>query len=278
LSLASRTGLLDLQTQDWWPDALAWLDLPSGVMPRLVRAGTPIGRVRAGLLPGADGAVLTIGGHDHLCAAVGAGATGPDDVLNSCGTATALVRGVAGGLDSAAVERMVSAGIAVQVHVLEGQQALVTGVLEGFALRRFLRLLGVEEAERATLDQQAALVSASTLRVDGIDAPAARLTGIDQEVTPARVWRAALDAVERRLADLLNVMVREAGPHQRVVVVGGWARNPGVRAAKRAFLGPCVYADVDEAGVHGAALLAGLAAGVYPSVDAWPCVPMETPD
>ena len=108
--------------------------------------------------------------------------------------------------------------------------------------------------------------------MDGIEAPVATLTGIDADVTPARVWRAALDAVERRLAELLEVMVREAGPHRRLIVVGGWARNPAVRAAKQAFLGPCVYAQVDEAGVRGAALFAGLAAGVFADVAAFPSV------
>ena len=241
-------------------------------MPRLVQAGTPIGQVRPGLLPGADGAVLTIAGHDHLVAAVGAGATQLNDVLNSCGTAVALVRGVNGPLDGAAIERMVAAGISVGTHVLDGQQALLTGFVEGLALRRFLRLLGVDDTERAALDQRAAEVSTEPLRVDGIEAPVATLTGIDADVTPARVWRAALDAVERRLAELLEVMVREAGPHRRLIVVGGWARNPAVRAAKQAFLGPCVYAQVDEAGVRGAALFAGLAAGVFADVAAFPSV------
>ena len=41
------------------------------------------------------GAVLAVGGHDHLSAAVGAGATGEGDVLVTWGTAQAFIRAVA---------------------------------------------------------------------------------------------------------------------------------------------------------------------------------------
>jgi len=59
----------------------------------------------------------------------------------------------------------------------------------------------------------------------------------------------------------MAVMVHEVGSHQRVIVVG-WVRSPAVQASQRAFLGPCVYADVDEAGVRrrGAA---GRTSGLY---------------
>jgi glycerol kinase len=57
-------------------------------------------------LPQARGAVLAVGGHDHLSAAVGAGAVGEGDVLDSWGTAEALVRAVAP-LDREAVEQAV---------------------------------------------------------------------------------------------------------------------------------------------------------------------------
>jgi sugar (pentulose or hexulose) kinase len=292
LSLASRTGFLDQRSQDWWPAAFEWLGVQPRLMPGLVRAGTGIGRVRAGLLPGADGAAIAIAGHDHLCAAVGSGATAPGDVLDSCGTALALVRGAArplsgadkalsgaaSTLSGAAIERLVASGISVGTHVLDDQQALLTGFAEGPALLSFLRLLGVDEADHAALDLQAAAIDAGQLRVEGIDQPGPSLVGISSDASPARVWRAALDAVERRTLELLHVMDREVGRHRRVIVVGGWARNPAVQAAKRQILGPCLYADVEEAGVRGAAQLAGRAAGIVPDLAAWAFLPDSTPD
>jgi glycerol kinase len=54
-----------------------------------------------------------------------------------------------------------------------------------------------------------------------------------------------------------------AGPHEALVVTGGWARSHALLEVKRGVLGPLRTPAVTEAGARGAALLAGLAAGVY---------------
>ena len=91
-SLASRTGWLDLHARGWWDEALAW----SGAA-AVAAAGRSRSRARRPARSGATlararGAVLAIAGHDHLSAAVGAGAVGAGDVLDSCGTAETLIR------------------------------------------------------------------------------------------------------------------------------------------------------------------------------------------
>ena len=94
-SLASRTGWLRLAERSWWSDTLDWSGATESLMPPLVTAGTPLGRVSADAgLPRLAGAVLTLAGHDHQAAVIGAGADGPGDELDSCGTAEALVRTV----------------------------------------------------------------------------------------------------------------------------------------------------------------------------------------
>jgi sugar (pentulose or hexulose) kinase len=77
------------------------------------------------------------------------------------------------------------------------------------------------------------------------------------------VWRAALEAVARHGADVLATIESVAGKSGRLVVTGGWARSPAVRAVKREVLGPFEEPEVQEAGARGAALIAGIAAGVY---------------
>ena len=75
-------------------------------MPPLVTAGTALGRVSADAALGRlTGAVLTVAGHDHQAAAIGADAAGVGDELDSCGTAEALVRTVVPGLDRDVVAR-----------------------------------------------------------------------------------------------------------------------------------------------------------------------------
>src|SRR5258706_697482 len=98
-SLASRTGWLRLDERDWWPEALDWSGATASLMPELVEAGTPLGAVGAQVgLSRLTGATLTVCGHDHQVAAIGAGALRAGDELDSCGSAEALVRSVAPGL------------------------------------------------------------------------------------------------------------------------------------------------------------------------------------
>ena len=93
LALACRTGWLDLARRDWWTEGLAWSGATPALLPPLVEAGTPVGQITsAEAHPRLRDAVLTVVGHDHQAAAVGVGATGEGDEVDSCGSAEAIVR------------------------------------------------------------------------------------------------------------------------------------------------------------------------------------------
>jgi sugar (pentulose or hexulose) kinase len=273
LSLASRTGFLDLESRGWWDEALEWADAPGGFLPPPVDAGTPAGRVTR-VLPEVTGAVLTVSGHDHPCGCIGAGATLPGDVFDSCGTAEALVRPVDPPTAPEAIRRAVASGVTVGWHAVPGQQGLMAGFVSGLALGRFLDLLGVPPEERGRLDAAAMSIppGAGGLVVRDVTGDLAALEGIPRSVTPGHVWRAALEAVARHAAEALSVIESVAGATGRLVVTGGWARSPAVRAVKRDVLGPFEEPMVDEAGARGAALVAGMAAGVYEGVADLPAV------
>jgi sugar (pentulose or hexulose) kinase len=268
LSLASRTGLLDLERRAWWDEARAWAGAPPGLLAELVQAGSPAGRADGARLPRLAGATLTVAGHDHLSASVGAGATRPGDLFDSSGTAEALIRAVPPPVDPADVGRLVAGNVTVGWHVLPGQHALLGASRAGLGLRRFLDLLGVDQQGRAELDRAAAAAPPGSggLAVRDVFGEAAVLEGIGANVAPALVWRAALEAVTRRAAELRALIESVAGPSRRLVLAGGWARSPAARSVKRAVLGPFEWPRVTEAGARGAALLAGVAAGRYAGI------------
>jgi sugar (pentulose or hexulose) kinase len=271
LSLSSRTGLLDLEPAAPYADALAWAALPDDLIPEVVAAGTDSGRSDGAALPGTDGAVLTVAGHDHLVAGVGVGVIASGDVLDSCGTAEALVR-VAPPQDTAARRRSAHAGVTVGWHVAQGRQALLAGVWSGLALREVLDGLGVGEAGREELSAGALAIApgeapALELELYSLDRPPVRLP----DAEPAAVWRAAIDTVAREVQTLIAHIDAVAGPHTKVVVTGGWARDAAVFDAKRR-LGAIEAPPVVEAGCRGAALLSGVAAGLYASADDLPPV------
>ncbi|MCB0038253.1 MAG: hypothetical protein KDE23_01165, partial [Caldilinea sp.] len=83
-SLASRTIMLDINGLRWEKDLLAEVGVDAGILPPLLASGTGLGAV----LPGAAaqtglpaGAIVTTGGHDHVCGAFALGVTEPGSVL-----------------------------------------------------------------------------------------------------------------------------------------------------------------------------------------------------
>ena len=271
LSLASRTGLLDLSARAPFTDALAWAGLPGDLLPDLVTAGTPAGTASAPELPECHGAVLTVAGHDHLAAGIGVGVVAPGDVLDSCGTAEALVRVVAPPLNGEQVRQSVAGGVTVGWHLAAGRQALLGSLWSGLALQEVLAELGIAEGDRAKLSSQARAADPSPLGLElhSLDRRAPQLpTG----VSPERIWRGAIDAVGAEVEAVLAHIETVAGPRRKVVVVGGWARDEAVLASKLS-LGTVEAPPVAEAGARGAALLGGVAAGLFESVDTLPPIP-----
>lgn len=271
-SLASRTGFLDVASGAWWPDAFALGDAPEDLMPEVTAAGTQAGRVGP-VLPVAEGAALAVAGHDHLCASVGAGAIAATDIFDSCGTAEAFVRAVEGPLGSEDMRTSVAGGVTVGRHVLDDKQALLGGVRSGLALQRIRSLLGVSDAHaRAGLDASALELphEPRCLKVAGVTAHRAAITGIGRNVSPGLIWRAAIEAVQEQGRAVLDTMQAAGGEWERLIASGGGLQSEAVRVIKREVLGDYEQPPVTEAGARGAALIGGVAAGLFQDVSGVP--------
>jgi sugar (pentulose or hexulose) kinase len=267
-SLASRTGFLELGSRRWWTEALDWAGASESLMPDLVTGGTPLGRVAATAAhPRLQGAVLTLAGHDHQAATIGAGVCGVGDELDSCGTAEALVRTISTGLEPLAVGALAAAGVTTGWHVLADRWCLLGGTQGGLALQRVLGLLGRTSEDVPQLDEQALLRERTRLAVEGVNEDWVGISGIGSDSRPADLWLSALEAVTAEAAAVHGAMSELAGPHRRLVVAGGWARSSGLLEIKRRSLGPFCVASESQAGARGAALLGGLAAGLYSDLD-----------
>jgi sugar (pentulose or hexulose) kinase len=191
-SLASRTGFYDLHTGTAWAPAMAWADVPETLAPPHAPAGTPLGRVAA-RLGGTAGAVLAVGGHDHAAAAVGAGAAGEGDVLDSCGTAEAILRATAP-LDPATVRRAVEDGFTVGRHALPGRFVLQGAFWSGERLQAIADRFGDgSPAFREGLEAAGATGADFLARMEALAGPRKRLV-----VTGGWSEGAAARAVKQR--------------------------------------------------------------------------------
>jgi sugar (pentulose or hexulose) kinase len=265
LSLASRTGLLDVGEARPFAGAVALLG--RNLLSEVVLAGTPAGDACHEALPASvRGAVLTVAGHDHQAAALAVGAARPGQLFNSLGSAESLARCVDGPLGPEVVGRLVGAGMTVGLGVVSGRFGVLAGLRTGLVLEEFARLLGAHDREsRLQLADEALLVAPGDVPA-GVLSPErdGRLVPglLGEGVSPAAIWA----AVVRELTDvsmaLLERVAVEVGPHEHVVVGGGWARNPAVLAEKRLRLGGLAVSTVREPGTRGAALLAGVAAEI----------------
>jgi sugar (pentulose or hexulose) kinase len=259
-SLASRTGWLNLHDRAWWSRTLAWSGLDSSALPPLVEAGTPTGVVSAAQAPSAlVGATMTVAGHDHQAAAVGAGATQVGAVLDSCGTAEAFVRTISPGLGREKVVRLAEAGVTVGWHAKPDHWCLLGGTQGGLALQRVLALLGLTHDDISALESRA--TGSSAVVVEGVDEDALSVVGVDDTTGPAEVWHAAMRAVVARGAEVNAAMSDVVGPRTRFLVAGGWAASNALLDEKRRIFGPLEVARAQEPGALGAALLAGAAVG-----------------
>ena len=283
-SLASRTGALLLAGRNWWLEGLEWAGVPADLFPSVVQAGQLVGHVteRAlqtfaasspGVAPPLErllGSALASAGHDHICVAAGTAAVGPGALLDSCGSAEALVRTVAP-LDEDGLRRVVASGLTAGWHTVPDRFSLVGGQSLGLMLGPVLRLLGVDDDALATFDRAATGTSAGPMRVVR-EGPYAvpSVTCVGPDASPAALWNAALDEAAEGAARIIKATEVEAGPADELVLTGGWAHLAGLRSRKRRVLSRARWPEVVEAGARGAALFGGCAAGLFSGPSAFP--------
>lgn len=245
-SLAARTGAYDVTQRRFLPEVIAHVLSVADLFPPVLAAGTAMGFLTSegGVAFGLpSGIPVTIAGHDHLAAGAGLGA-GPDDLLNSVGTAETLVRRLGKPPD---VERALELELAVTLWPGgDAWAVMASATRSGPVIEALAAELGVTPDDLDGLTGRAAQRWAETVR---------------------SLVRATADAAER-VAGL-------AGPHRRIVVFGGGSRSPLWLRAKAAELDvPVVRCPVAEAAARGAALAAGLGAGWWPTTAAGPTPPL----
>lgn len=264
-SLVARTGLLDQDTAQVWPDAVEVLGADAHLLPPVRTAGSVWGHGAAHLPAPLRGAVLTVAGHDHVVASMAAGALDPDQLYLSMGTAEALVRVLDTPLDGDARDRLARRGVDVVRHVLPGRSVMLAGTRSGLLMRRVLQLVGVHDAAgRAALDDAVMALDGPVpdLRVRGAanDEGVLRIEAGSDGLSPAALFAATLEHGSEVLRDVLAVMDAEVEPARRTVVAGGWADMRSVRRARSRDLPDITYADQGEQTAHGACLVAAFAA------------------
>jgi xylulokinase len=263
---ASGTGYWSAVTGSYRPDLLA------RALGRDARVPTVLGpHDLAGHVAG-DGAVLGPGSGDNAAAALGLGAM-PGDVVVSIGTS-----GVACAV-SEVPARDATGAVAGFADATGRYLPLVATLNAARVLDAACRLLGVDHAELSRLALSAPAGADGLVVVpylEGERTPVkpdstAAVHGLTLGTAdPAHLARAAVEGLLCSLADCLDALAAQGSVVRRVLLTGGGAASPAVRAIAPAVLGHPVHVPVPlEYVARGAARQAAWVLSGKPEPPAW---------
>jgi len=277
VSNASRTMLMNVRSAAWDPELLALFDIPSAVLPRIVPTSGELGVAD----PAHFGAAIPIGSAvgDQQSALFGQLCTQRGMVKCTYGTGCFMLAFT--GPDALSSSQRLLTTVAWKIGDAPLQYALEGSVFMGGAAIQWLRDgLGIirsapevnELASRVADSGGVVMVPAFT----GLGAPywdpSARgtLLGMSRGTTAAHIARATLEGIAFEVADLLAAMESDSGRKLSVLRVDGGACASDLLMQTQAdLLGLTVERPRNvETTALGAAMLAGLGAGVWSDIDA----------
>jgi len=271
---AGRTQLMHLSTLAWDEDILRTLDIPRSVLPDIASSSEIYGE-GTGVLAG-----VPIAGDlgDQHAALVGQACFEPGEAKNTYGTGCFVLLNTGPspvpsrhGLLTTVAYRL---GTAPAAYALEGSIAIAGALVQW--LRDELGLIAsapeVEQLARSVPDNGGVHIVPA---FSGLFAPHWRpdargaILGLTRGANRGHVARAALEAVAWQTREVVDAMAGDAGqPLTRLKVDGGMVGNDLLMQLQADVLGvPVVRPTVSETTALGAAYAAGLAVGVWSSLD-----------
>ena len=271
----------DMGTGRWNEEMCEEMGIPFGLLPEMVPSHQIIGTVthtaaeQTGLAPGTP---VAAGGLDAACAALGAGVIHPGETQEQGGQA--------GGMSICMEEYRADPRLILGRHVVPGQWLLQGGTTGGGGVMRWLekelgeyeRSVALEKG-RSALEQyndKAANVSPGS---DGliflpymagerspIWDPHAKgvFYGLDFGKTKGHMIRSCMEGVAYSLKHNLDIACNAGAYVKELIAVGGSANSELWMQIKSDVTGkPLIVPRSDTAATLGAAILAGVGAGVY---------------
>jgi xylulokinase len=273
---ASGTLLLDLRTRDWSPEILDALEVPRAWLPNVFEGTQATGGLRpdvAADLGMPAGLPVAAGGGDNAAAAVGLGITRAGLVSVSIGTSGVVFAH----RDTFAADRALR--IHACCHAFPRAYHLMGVTLSAGAALDWWRRLLADGADFETISAEAETAPAGAggllfapylagERTPHGD-PDARgaLVGLTADHGRPEMARAIMEGVAFSLREGLDAMRELDVAPEQIRAIGGGARSALWRQIQADVFGLPIHRTVaDEGAAYGAALLAGVAAGIYADV------------
>ena len=269
---ASRTALMDVRTGDWDDDLCELFGVPRAALPEIVDCAGRFGETTA------FGTAIPICGiaGDQQAAAIGQACLSPGQTKATFGTG-AFILTHAGGVPPTSDHRMLSTVASqlggVRAYALEGS-VFVAGSLVQW-MRDTLGLIGTA-AETETLARSVPDTGGVYLvpALSGLGAPwwepeaRASISGLSFATGKAHIARAALEAMAYQAHDLKTAFAADGIDWELLRIDGGMVANDWMAQDMADLLGIVVERPkFAETTALGAAMLAGVGAGVFDGLD-----------
>jgi glycerol kinase len=271
---ASRTLLLDIRRGAWDPELARLLGVPLSMLPRVVDCAGELGVTTPEIL-GASVPVLGMAGDQHA-ATLGQACIKPGMVKATYGTGCFAVLNT-GSIAVHSNHRLLTT-IAYQLagrrtYALEGSIFVAGAAVQW--LRDGLKLIKhsseVEAMAHAAREGHGVYMVPAFV---GLGAPywdaeaRGALLGLTRDTGPAEIAAATLDSVCYQTRDLIEAMRGDGAQIDEIRVDGGMVVNDPLMQRLADTVGtPVERPKVIETTALGAAFLAGLQAGLWPSLD-----------
>ena len=281
--LASRTQLYDLENEKWSEMILGMLELNSSKLADIFPSGTNTGLMKEELakeLGFSNQPIIATGGHDQACGALGSGLIEPGLAMVSTGTAEV----VEVAMDTPNLNQTLYEGnMSIYQHTFPGLYVVMTlNQSGGFILRWFRDTFCEIEMEKATsggadaydLIFQGAEMSPSPIMIlphfFGSGTPffdtqsKGAVVGLTFATTKTDFAKAIIEALTMELR--LNLEILQVGGIliDELRAIGGGAKSKLWLQLKADITGiPVAVPEVTEAAGLGAAVLGGVAAGIF---------------
>ena len=270
---ASRTCLLNIKTAKWDKRLCELFNVPMPLLPEIVDCAGNLGNAHTGLskkLP-----ILSAIG-DQQSASVGQACFHPGSVKATFGTGCFVILNTGGRILKSSNRLLTTIGLQLnqkQTYAMEGSifvaGAVIQWLRDGIGFLKDAKQ-SEEIASELASNNGVYMVPAFT----GLGAPywsadaRGAIFGITRDTSPEDFIRAALEAVAYQTNDLISAMAQDGMRPTNIKVDGGMAANNWLMQ----FLSDIVDISVErpsqlETTALGSAMLAGLADGVFSSIE-----------
>lgn len=286
-SLANRTLCFDIDRCTWSEEMLAIGSIDRSKLPDVVPSGTLIGRVsrEAALeldLP--EGAAIVAGGHDQCVNATGAGVLESGQAMYGMGTFLCAAPVYERRIES--TETMLRLGLNTEHHTRADRFVSFIYNQSGCLVKWFRDTFAASEHredERSGRDTYERLFAEVPDYAVGVTAlpyftgtgppsfypdPTGTIAGLELSTTRGEILKGIVQGITFYLKRSIAALPEAGVGISEFRAVGGGSKSDAWLQASADILGiPLTRAVVTEAGALGAAVIAGVGAGLFPSME-----------